>query len=89
MSQSGDDPNKVLPLREYPKIGKFMRLLIILMLQVNSKIVCNSDQMQAALTRLLRAVSDMFLVQEPVPYDQINLSLDVMQRHISPFKSNH
>jgi hypothetical protein len=34
---------QVLPLGEYPKIGKFLRLLIILMLQVNTK-VCNKDQ---------------------------------------------
>ena len=58
----------MLPLREYPKIGKFLRLLIILMLQVNNK-VCNRDQVQVCLVRLLRAISDMFLVQETIPYD--------------------
>ena len=51
----------MLPLREYPKIGKFLRLLIILTLQVNVK-VSNKDQLQVSLVRLLRSLSDMFLV---------------------------
>ena len=37
--------DQILPMKDYPKIGKFMRLLIILLLQVNNKAVCNSDQM--------------------------------------------
>ena len=49
----------VLPLREYPKLGKFLRLLIILLLQVNNK-VCNTDQLQVSVINLLKAVTTMF-----------------------------
>ena len=55
---------------------------------MNSK-VCNKDQMLVGLVRLLRSISDMFVVQETVPYDQINLSLDVLVRHCCPFKTFH
>ena len=45
--------------------------------------------MQVSLVKLLRAISDMFLVQEAVPYDQINLSLDVLAKHCNPFRVFH
>ena len=58
------------------------------MLQFNAK-VCNKDHMQVSLIRLLRAISDQFKVQEAVPYDQINLSLDVLAKHCGPFGTLH
>ena len=42
-----------------------------------------------SLVRLLRSISEMFLVQETVPYDQINLSLDVLAKHCHPFRIYH
>ena len=69
---------KSLSLREYPKIRKFLHLIFILMIQQanSSKFVSNEDHLQVALTKLVRAISDMFLLQETVPYDQINRSLE-------------
>lgn len=78
----------MLPLKEYPKVRKFLRLLIITMQQVSAKI-CNKDQMQMNLVRLLRCISDMFLLLDTVPYDQINLGLDVLAKHCQPFKMFH
>ena len=45
--------------------------------------------MLVGLVRLLRAISDMFVIQETVPYDQINLSLDVLVKHCCPLKTFH
>lgn len=81
----------ILPLREYPKIRKFLHLLFILMVQqtTSSKTVCNPDQLQVALSRLIRAISDMFLLQETVPYDQINRSLDCLVKCSEPLQQFH
>ena len=49
----------------------------------------NEDQLQVALTKLLKAISHMFLLQETVPYDQINRSLDVLVKNSGPFKTFH
>ena len=51
--------------------------------------VCNVDYMQIALTRLIKAISEMFMLQETVPYDQINRCLEVLLKNSEPFQTFH
>lgn len=91
MEEGEENELKLLPLREYPKIRKFLHLLFILMVQqsTGTKMVCNVDYMQIALTRLIKAISEMFMLQETVPYDQINRCLEVLLKNSEPFQTFH
>lgn len=86
---SSQSPVKLfMPLKSYPKLSKFMRILTILMMQINIE-TANRDQVAVELMALLKTISDFFKWHEPKPFDQINLCIDVMLRQKIPLQEQH
>jgi len=65
--------------KKYPKLSKFLRILTILMLQASTR-SSNKDLVMMNILLLLKNISVLFKNQEPIPFDQITLCLDVMNK---------
>lgn len=70
ISASSDSQKKLktFPIKNYPKLSKFLRILIIMMLQTSAE-RCNQDEVVLAILGLLNQLSVFFKFQEPVPFD--------------------
>jgi hypothetical protein len=76
-------------MKEYPKISKLLRNLIILMHQANIKSICNKDQLIVAVVGLTRNIAEILSGQQTVPYDFINQCLDIINKFCGPFRRFH
>ena len=88
LSDSSDEETKKtksLPIKAYPKLGKFLRILTIMMIQ-NSKETLNRDQVSLSIINLLDQISYFYRFQEPVPYDQINLCIEIIMKQKMPLE---
>ena len=65
-----------------------MRILTILMLQASTK-SSNKDLVAMNILLMLKNISVLFKNQEPIPFDQITLCLDVINKQCMPFKRYH
>ena len=74
--------------KSYPKLPKFLYKLTILMLQATTR-SSNKDLIAMNILLMLKNVSALFKEQEPIPFDQITLCLDIINKQCVPFKRYH
>ena len=65
--------------QHYPKLSKFLRILTILMLQASTR-SSNKDLIAMNILLMLKNISVLFKIQDPIPFDQITLCLDVINK---------
>ena len=87
-SEEEEKTNLQFPLKCYQKNQKFTRLLIFLMLQTNCE-TSNRDESTLSLISLLRTISEFYVWQDPVPFDQISLCIDVIMKQKMPLDEKH
>jgi hypothetical protein len=58
------------------------------MLQTNCE-TSNRDEVILSLSSLLRTISEYFEWQDPVPYDQVNLCIDIIAKQKFPLDEKH